>query len=51
MFKNLPAINLVAEKCQVMISERTPTMRSPCDIRAIITTKLATFQGTSIVVN
>ena len=35
MFKNLPVISLVAEKWQVMASERTSTMRSPCDNHAI----------------
>ena len=45
MFKNLPAISLVAEKWQVMASERTSTMRSPCDNHAIITTILLGMGG------
>ena len=35
MFKNLPVISLVAEKWQVMASEHTSTMWSPCDNHAI----------------
>ena len=40
MFKNLPAMILVAEKWQVMASQRTSTMRAACDNRGIINTKL-----------
>ena len=45
MSKNLPAINLVPEKCQVIASDPMSIVRSPCDNPAIVATKLATFQG------
>ena len=45
MFKNLPAISWAQRSGSLMASERTCTMRSPCDNHAIITTILLGMGG------